>query len=187
MSSRFVPLMRAILCICLFTTLSALAQDSRPPMADSADSKPQDHPARGCAFTKPPATLFFPPGVQETSDTTGGFYFGTPKLSVFVLNSPIGGGEKIAIFSDGYDWKTDPQPDLSLSLKRLDAPARVLNDYDSHDSHGSKIVGFFPANGSYIPESGSFIMSGVNFPSAGCWEITARFKGEELKIVYLVR
>ena len=118
-----------------------------------------------------------------------GFYFGTPKLSVFVLNSPIGRGEKIALFSEGYDWSADPGPNLSLSLKRLDAPAPVLannDDGNPYPPNGSNIVGFFPASGAYSPESGSFIMSGVNFPSAGCWEITARFKGEELKIIYLV-
>ena len=133
---------------------------------------------------------FLPVGVQDHRSSNGDFYFGTPKLSVYVLNGPIGRGEKIALFSEGYDWRADPRPKLSLSLKRLDALAPVLVNNDNRDPYppnGSDVVGFFPATGSYSPTSGSFIMSGVNFPSAGCWEITARRKNEEVKIVYLVR
>jgi hypothetical protein len=178
--------MCAILCACVFTTLPVLGQVGRRPL--SVASTAFYHPASECAFTKPPATPFFPTGLKKTSGSNDGFYFGTPKLSVFVLNSPIGRGEKIAIFSDGYNWKADPQPDLSLNLKRLDKPAPELNNADSRGFYadGAQILGIFPANGSYSPETGSFIMSGVNFPSAGCWEITAKFKGEALKIVYLV-
>ena len=31
-----------------------------------------------------------------------------------------------------------------------------------------------------------FIMSGVNFPTAGCWEIKGRFRGAEVKFVVKV-
>jgi len=78
--------------------------------------------------------------------------------------------QHIAWWSQGYDWKADPQPELSITGKRLDAPAPPLVT----DDH---------ANGAHIDGKPSFIMSGVNFPTTGCWEITARWKGEEVRFV----
>ena len=106
-------------------------------------------------------------------------------------------GEKITLFGVGYDWHADPQPMLSMTLRRLDAPAPVLvnegkvNEIHNLDPH-IHIVGLFPGYGSYIPGLPSFIMSGVNFASSGCWEITARIitarsDGEQLSFVYWVQ
>ena len=101
-------------------------------------------------------------------------------------------GEKIVLFSEGYDWHAEPQPMLSMTLKRLDAPVPVLvnegkvNGAHHFDPH-VRIVGLFPGYGSYIPGLPSFITLGVNSPSAGCWEITARINGEGLSFVYWVQ
>jgi hypothetical protein len=37
------------------------------------------------------------------------------------------------------------------------------------------------ANGSWTTVD--FIMSGVNFPTTGCWEVMGKFKGAEVKFV----
>jgi hypothetical protein len=64
----------------------------------------------------------------------------------------------------------DPPPAIAISGRRLDGDAPPL-----------VVTG---ANGSWTTVD--FIMSGVNFPSTGCWEITGRFKGAEAKFVVLV-
>jgi hypothetical protein len=87
MSSRLVPLAFVILCACLFTPLAALAQDAKGPQASSTAAQKSPHPINACPITKPPETPFFPSGVQDRS-SHGDFYFGTPKLSVYVLNNP---------------------------------------------------------------------------------------------------
>ncbi len=57
---------------------------------------------------------------------------------------------------------------------------------------GKRLDGSAPAlvvsggNGSYTDDLGSFVMSGVNFPTAGCWKITGTFKGAEVKFVVSV-
>jgi hypothetical protein len=40
------------------------------------------------------------------------------------------------------------------------------------------------ANGSWTTVD--FIISGVNFPTTGCWEINGRFKGVEVRFVISV-
>ncbi len=111
----------------------------------------------------------------------GSFYFGTPELWVTIRKGPWRGlplwdsgyRQKIVWWSQqGYDWRADPRPALQIAGRRLDAPAPPL-----------VVAG---ANGSYREDMGSFIMSGVNFPSAGCWEITGSLKGRRLTFVVWV-
>jgi hypothetical protein len=189
-SPRFVTLASIVAVACAATTPSASAEG-----AQNSPAAPQEasNPPSGCPFTKPPEPPFTPPGVDLEADppsTHFGFFFGAPKLWAWVLNSPVGMGEKIALFSQGYDWKADPRPVISLFLRRLDAPAPVMDNHDNRGPYppdGSHTLGFLPANGSHVPGLPPFIMAGVNFPSPGCWEIGARFKGEELSFVYWVR
>jgi hypothetical protein len=91
---------------------------------------------------------------------------GLPKLDA-------GYRQKIVWWTQGYDWRGDPQPALSITGKRLDAAAPPLVT----DEH---------ANGSYRRDMQSFIMSGVIFPTTGCWEITGRLKEAELSFVVWV-
>jgi len=142
---------------------------------------PDLNAADTCPVTHEPTPEFVPSGLAHVYETAHGFYYGTKKLWVFVEISPwrglplwdIGYRNKIAWWSEGYDWKADPAPTLAISGKRLDgsAPALVVSG----------------TNGSYTGDLGAFIMSGVNFPTAGCWEITGKFKGAEVKFVVSVK
>jgi hypothetical protein len=80
--------------------------------------------------------------------------------------------QKIVWWTQGYDWR-EPTPPLSITGKRLDAKAPPLVTDER-------------ANGSYHGGWGSFIMSGVNFPTEGCWEITGRLSETELKFIVWV-
>jgi len=135
-----------------------------------------------CPVTKPPDPPFVPP--KPFPEASGGsFYVGTPKLWVLVHAHrpdgvwrglplwPEGYREKITWFSEGYVAKADPLPAIEISGRRLD-DAKALP---------MVVTG---ANGSWT--SVDFIMSGVNFPTAGCWEVTGRFRGAEVKFVVRV-
>jgi len=41
-------------------------------------------------------------------------------------------------------------------------------------------------NSSYREDWKSFLVGGINFPSAGCWEITGHYEGDELTFVVWV-
>jgi hypothetical protein len=133
--------------------------------------------ADSCPTTKPPDPPFVPPSPYP-APSGASFYVGTPRLWVLVFPSPWRGlpvwpegyRQKIVWWSEGYDAKADPLPAIEISGRRLDgdAPPMVVTG----------------ANGSWTTVD--FIMSGVNFPTTGCWEITGRFKGAKVKFVVLI-
>ena len=134
--------------------------------------------AGSCPVTTPPEPAFVPPKPYPVVTKQQSFYIGSAKLWVLVYDSPWRGlpvwpegyRQKIVWWSEGYDAKADPTPDISITGRRLDAEALPL-----------VVTG---ANGSWTDHD--FIMSGVNFPTAGCWEITGRFRGAEVKFVVKV-
>ena len=101
---------------------------------------------------------------------------GTPKLWVLVYRKPWRGlpgsaggyGQKIAWWSEGYNARADPK-DISITGRRLGGPSRPMDS---------------GANGAWHDDD--FIMSGVDFPTAGCWEVTGRFHGGQVRFVVRV-
>ncbi|HWB86499.1 MAG TPA: hypothetical protein VG675_20320 [Bryobacteraceae bacterium] len=78
--------------------------------------------------------------------------------------------QKIPWWMPGFDGQAEPRPPFSMTLQRLDQARN--------------------AGGSWIPDKSSdgyFIMTGVEFPSEGCWQVTARYSGAELSFIYFVR
>ena len=131
-----------------------------------------------CPVTTPPEPAFVPPSPYRNAGSDRAFYVGTAKLWVLVHAGPWRGlplwpegyRQKIVWWSEGYQAKDDPTPAISITGRRLDAPSPPMI-----------VTG---ANGSWTTED--FIMSGVNFPTAGCWEVTGRLRGGEAKFVVLV-
>ena len=131
---------------------------------------------QGCPVTQPPRPAFVPPAPYPKS-VNGGFYYGTPKLWVYVFNSPwrgpvwdIGIREKVSWWAEGYDSHRNPPP-LIITGRRIDGESAPL---------------IARANWSNLNDGTSFIMSGVNFPKPGCWEITGLLNGAETKFVVKV-
>ncbi|MEI9975737.1 MAG: hypothetical protein WDO73_28960 [Ignavibacteriota bacterium] len=123
--------------------------------------------ADNCPVTKSPDFAFAPPSPYPEAKGKS-FYVGTANLWVLVYPSPWRGlpywpegyRQKIVWWSEGCRAKTDPLPAIVIGGRRLDGNAPPL-----------VVTG---ANGSRTTVG--FIMSGVNFPTSGCWEITGRFK-----------
>jgi hypothetical protein len=84
--------------------------------------------ADACPVTQKPVPAFAPP-VGQTSPGNGDFFYGTSKLWVVVHphqrppRLDAGYRQKIAWWSEGYDWKADPHPALAITGKRLDGAA----------------------------------------------------------------
>jgi hypothetical protein len=77
--------------------------------------------------------------------------------------------QKIFWWREGYKWKEEPQPELTLTARLLEGKSQPL-------------AGERATNG-FHQDLGSFILSGADFPSAGCWEITGTYAGESLSFV----
>ena len=160
---RCISQVGVVVYVCLYIQANAIeAQNSYPQTNDDRH--------QGCPVTKA-AEAFVPPSPYKNITAAGSFFFGTPKLWTLVHpNSWV--GQKLVWWSPGNDQNTGTPPGLTVTFKRLDAfaPPQTTDH----------------ANWAFIIGQPPFITTGVNSPpTTGCWEITGRLAGEEVK--YVVR
>ena len=106
----------------------------------------------------------------------GWFFFGTPKLSLY-LHHPWSVHEtKIPWFSDDAHFPTPVN--MKVTGRRLDGHASPPK---SHGPHIAQSRDRFGRPGI------DFITSSMEFPTPGCWEITARMNDTELRFVTYVK
>ena len=74
-------------------------------------------------------------------------------------------------WSASFDLRAENQPKLVITANRLDAPAAEVR---------------IPKATNAILSNGNAMLSGMEFPSDGCWKITGEYKGQVLSIVVLV-
>lgn len=148
-------------CTCLLIQANTIEAQDRHPRTNG-DGNP------GCPATKA-ADAFVPTSPYKNVASSRSFFFGTPKLWTLVHPSSWT-GQKLVWFSPGTDRTTNISPGLTVTLKRLDAPA-ALRKIDH-------------ANWALIDGQPPFITTGFNSPpTTGCWEITGRLGSEEVKYV----
>jgi len=152
---------------------------SRFPQAKSS-------PPDSCPVTKPPWMAFIPPSPYPTELPADSFWFGNEKLWTSLPMDGTWSGlphyeptdsafrNKLFWWHEGYDWHTQNPPNLSVTGKRLDAPAASLAS-DDHANNGW-------TNDSQHP----FMVSGIFIPTLGCWQIAGDYKGDKLTFVVLV-
>lgn len=145
-----------------------------------------DDPPATCRVTLPAAELFVPPSPYPAKPPDeGSFWFGTEKLWTRLPTEGAWRGlphyrptdsayrQKTFWWRKGYYWRADPTPNLKVSGKRLDATARPL-------------VASRATNGYREQDLKSFMLVGVDFPTAGCWEVTGQFGDDSLTFVVWV-
>jgi len=135
-----------------------------------------------CPVTKPPDPAFVaPPPYSPAAPYAGEFWYGTEALWTLLHtdgawrglpHNPDGYTQKVFWWRAGYSWTAEPEPQLSVTGRRLDAPAPPL--------HVSK------ATNAFAQDIQSAMLVGVDLPTLGCWEITGRYKGRELSFVVWV-
>ena len=134
-----------------------------------------------CPVTQPPAQAFLPPPPYPSQHSSEGFWFGSEKLWVQlpkdgISHLPHNGppdadfGQKIQWWRKDYEWRTDMPSKLKVTGERIDSPAPHLASH----SKASGTTGR------------SFIMSGLNIPTLGCWQITGNYAGDKLTFVIWV-
>jgi hypothetical protein len=129
---------------------------------------------------------FIPPSPYLTELPADSFWFGNEKLWTSLPMDGTWSGlphykptdsafrNKLFWWHEGYDGRTENPPNLSVTGKRLGAPASPLTT-DEHANSGW-------TNDSQHP----FMVSGIFIPTLGCWQITGDYKGEKLTFVVLV-
>ena len=164
----------AILC-CLYTVPTP---QSRRSSSDEANELP-----RSCPVTKPTQPPFVPPAPYPSD---GQVWIGSPKLWTDIPKDGMWRGlphytsddtrfrQRVFWWSEGYDWRKENPPELTIIGKRLDGPAAPLST-DEHANAGW-------TNDSKHP----FMVHGIFIPTLGCWKIIGRYKQQEVSYVVWV-
>ena len=151
---------------------SSLTQSAQTEVAASI-------PPADCPVTTRGNVLFKAPEPYSSSAPWEGmFWFGSEGLWT-ALNtngvwedlphSPDGYTQKIMWWSDLYSLKDEPQPALVVSGRRLDAKSPLLR--------------FYGATNAFAGDIGEAMLTGVEFPTLGCWEVRGEYKKSELTFV----
>jgi hypothetical protein len=139
-----------------------------------------------CPVTKPPSHAFVPPSPYPKQIIPNRFWFGTDKLWT---DLPANGTWKLGHYAPtdpsfrqkmfwwryGYDRLTDDPPELAVTGRRLDSAAPPLAT-DDHTNAGWT-----------NDPNHAFMVTGINIPTVGCWQITGDYKGDKLTFVIRVQ
>jgi hypothetical protein len=169
---------------------------------EDAVSRSPNYPD-SCPITKPPLMAFIPPSPYPTELPADSFWFGTENLWTELpmdgtwKGLPVWTKEemkelleeraaphyrptdsafrnKLVWWHEGFDWRTEDLPYLTLTGRRLDAPAPPLTTEGANNGW---------TDDSHHP----FIVAGIFVPTLGCWEITGDYRGDQLSYVVLLR
>ena len=170
---------------CLFIILASLLtacgpSDNQAIASTGATITPND--LKSCPVTQLPNSQFIaPPPYPQDAPAPSQFWYGTdhlwtmlPKDGVWAAlpHNPEGYTQKVFWWRKGYSWRDEPQPQLTLTGQRLDAPAPPLN--------------VSAATNAFAEDIQSAMLVGVDFPTLGCWEITGRYGDSKLSFVVFV-
>lgn len=175
-----VSRLRALAIVLLIAWVIPSGNSSRAKSAGTAITA--DNLSDSCPVTHPPSRAFIPPSPYPSKpDDSNAFWFGTKKLWTVLdpggtwrlQGSDSGFTNKLFWWREDYDWRAEPQPQLIITGRRLDASAPPLRASRA-------------SNGYRKQDWKSFMVVGVDVPTAGCWEITGRYGSDELKFVVRV-
>jgi hypothetical protein len=133
-----------------------------------------------CPTTRPPDPPFVPPPPYPTDMGSGTFWYGSESLWTTL---ELGGTwkctsrcvERLMYWRRGYNWRTEPEPQLTVTARRLD---RKVPSVTFHGGTNFFVLGQYGRTAA--------MMSGIDIPTAGCWEVTARYRGDTLSFIVSV-
>lgn len=163
---------------------SAAAADAPAGASDAVSNRPLVAPGgsrEACPVTASDSAFAPPSPYPATAPYAGEFWYGADALWTMLSvdgtwralpHSDTGYTQKVFWWRDGYDWQTEPEPELTVTGRRLDdsAPPLVAS----------------PATNAYHPDFDSAMLVGVEIPTSGCWEIAGRVEDSELSFVVWV-
>jgi hypothetical protein len=180
MRSRLFPLAIIFLLTFLLTPICFVALQTRHSTqaafaSGSQDRDPNKAP-EACPVTKHPGQPFVPPPPYWRDNHPNQFWYGTDSLWTLLGSCPwnIHGNPKLTYWHRGFDWRKEPQPELTVIAKRLDRAAPPV-------AAGGAVAVFVTT------ERAAMMVTGFDIPSAGCWKITAQYRGNELSFIVSVQ
>jgi hypothetical protein len=173
-----ISLFAAICFVALQTPYST--QASLASVSQQLQDRVRNEAPEACPVTKPPAQPFVPPPPYWTDHGPDDFWYGTESLwthlgaqGTWHLEGKSGYRTKLTYWRRGFDWRREPEPKLIVIAKRLDREAPP--------------VAADPAHAVFVTTERPGMMTGIDIPSTGCWELTAQYGGHRLSFVVSVQ
>jgi hypothetical protein len=118
-----------------------------------------------CPVTRPSDRPFVPPAPYSARVGNDEFLYGTSALWTIVYPGwHVHSGGKLPFFRQGYDWVKERDPRLTVVARRLDGEAPLVwNGWANNGSIEGRGI------------AGMFMVTGIDIPAAGCWEIAAHY------------
>jgi hypothetical protein len=136
-------------------------------------------PPKDCPVTTTTILSFEAPEPYSPSAPWDGiFWFGAEHLWTALHNdgvwaglplNPDGYTQKIMWWSSLYDLPNEPEPALVVTGRRLDGESPPLR--------------FYGATNAFADDIGDAMLTGVEFPTLGCWEVRGEYKKTSLTFV----
>ena len=154
----------------------------QPAPAEASHEVVSSTPPKDCPITLPQEPPFTAPApYSPSSPFPENFWYGTNSLWTLVPTSGVwaglpydgkGYGQKVFWWREGYSWTGEPEPEITVTAERLDAPAPTFSAAGGTNA--------------YADDIGSAMLTGVGFPTPGCWKVTGTYKDAELSFVLWV-
>ena len=151
------------------------------PVASSTDSAPPATAACGVTVPNPPFSA--PPPYPASPPDASEAWFGTPELWTMLeldgevwdaANASFPVGQKLFWWSSNWaGMREEPEPALTVVATRLDGPGTVRTD-DATNAAADSL-------------GGQAMLSGIEFPTPGCWQVTGEYRGAVLSYVVWVK
>lgn len=135
-------------------------------------STPAPAEAQVCPVTTRPTPSFTPPAPYRPEVSDGMFWYGTEHLwTLLRTEGRLPQREKLFWWRPGFDGRIEPRPNLTVTLTRV-------------DSHVVTVVNQ-PATNAFFNGAWSMLTL-VDFPDPGCWQVSGKYEGRMLTFVTLV-
>lgn len=170
-----------LLTLILLLTACGAPIAARGAIEESVTPNLPQYPPESCPITQPQDPVYVPPEPYSPQAPYGLFWYGSDALWTalepdgrwYALPHDEGAyGQKVFWWREGYDMTKENQPQVTVSGWRLDG-----------DSPAFEQAG---ATNGYHADMGQFMLTGVEVPAAGCWEITGHYREAELSFVVWV-
>jgi hypothetical protein len=81
--------------------------------------------------------------------------------------------QKVFWWYPGFNPRVEARPDLKVFGRRLDGPETFVHPSPATNAHHADFGGWT-------------ILTGIDVPSKGCWELTGAYRGETVTFVVLI-
>ena len=168
----------------LASILFAVFVASPNPFASSergVSTLPQFSRTSSCNVTVAPDRPLTIPAPYPASAPSKNFWHGSERLWTMLGAEGTWAGlprnekgfrQKVFWWYLGFDGRVERQPDLSVTGRRLDGPESFTHRTATNAHH--------------VDFGGWTILTGIDIPTEGCWELTGEYRGQSVTFVILI-